>query len=116
MAVRITGETVLIVEDPFVRAFVSTYLTRHGFATVQLEAVDAERRLRAGTVAFDLLITNRPAQFAGLANAPLLYLAAFPDPAETAGYQRSHMLRKPFRPEQLLAAVTALLGGVTAAG
>jgi DNA-binding response OmpR family regulator len=102
---------ILVAEDRFVRAFVLTYLTRQGFSVVSLDVGEAEEQIQAGTVEFDLLITNRPAQFAELAGrVPLLYLAASPDPAETAGFTRCHVLRKPFRPEQLLTAVTSLLG------
>jgi hypothetical protein len=108
---RRTGN-VLIVEDPFVRAFVKTYLVRHGYNVEFAEINDAIDGLRSGGLSPDLLITNRPGLFVTVAAAvPLLYIAAFPDPAEAAPYHRAHMLRKPFRPEQLLAAVISLLGG-----
>jgi DNA-binding response OmpR family regulator len=107
---------VLVAEDPFVRSFVTTYLSRHGFTVIASDPSDAEKQLRSG-LAVDLLVTNNPGQFAGIAgNIPLLYLAAFPDPREAARFRQAQMLRKPFRPEQLLTAVTALLGDSKTSG
>ena len=84
---------------------------RHGFSVISAEPNDAVEALRSGTLVPDLLVTNRPHLFTYEAHdIPLLYIAAFPDPREVSGFRRSHMLRKPFRPEQLVSAIGSLLG------
>lgn len=108
---------ILVAEDPFVRAFVKTYLVRHGYTVQSSEFHDAVAGIRTGGMSPDLLITNRPSLFRDIAAAiPLLYIAAFPDPGEISGFCRAHMLRKPFRPEQLLSAVVSLLGDIAPVG
>src|SRR5437764_1141877 len=100
---------IVVVEDAFVRSFLRTALERLGCVVICASTGDAAERLRNGGI--DLLVTNTPAVFAEFADSvPLLYTAAFPDPAVAAGFRRWAPLRKPFPASELTAAVDRLLG------
>lgn len=61
----------------------------------------------------DLLITNTPTTFAEFGQSvPLLYLAAFPDPAAAAAFERWKALRKPFQTTELVSQAGRLIGTV----
>jgi hypothetical protein len=97
------------VEDPFVRSFVQAYLARHGIEGVGLEIGQAIEMLRRDAGQARAIITNRPDGFLEFAELPLLYMAAFPDPEQAKPFRHHRMLRKPFRPEELLQAMRELL-------
>jgi hypothetical protein len=99
---------ILVVEDVFVRSFLRTALERLGHTVVCASAADAVRHLKAGEV--DLLVTNTPAAFGEFGEAvPLLFVAAFPDPALASTYRRWLPLRKPFQASELTIAVERLV-------
>jgi hypothetical protein len=100
---------VLIVEDPLIQRFVGGILKRGGRPVVEADGDGALRILRAGDSAVALLITNKPARFLEFAGTlPLLYIAAFPDPALADRFRRCRMLRKPFAPVDLMACAAEL--------
>jgi len=95
---------VLVVEDPAIRRFVGGILKRHGHLVVEAELEEAQRTLRHDEGAVALLITNVPTYFLEFAETvPLIYIAAFPDPALARRFRRCHMLHKPFNPSDLVA-------------
>jgi CheY-like chemotaxis protein len=100
---------VLIVEDPLIQRFVGGILKRGGRLVVEADGDGALQILRAGETAVALLITNQPARFLDFAGTlPLLYFAAFPDPALADRFHRCRMLRKPFAPVDLMACAVEL--------
>jgi len=104
-----TPRAALIVEDPLIRKFVGDILKRKGFAVVEAELDEALRRLRDAPEAVSLLVTNVPAHFLEFAETlPVLYDAAFPDPALAARFRRCRTLRKPFHPGDLAECATEL--------
>jgi hypothetical protein len=104
-----TPKAALIVEDPLIRKLVGGILKREGFAVVEAEVDEALRTLRAVPGAFSLLVTNVPAHFLEFAETlPLIYDAAFPDPALAARFRRCRTLRKPFHPDELAACAAEL--------
>jgi hypothetical protein len=99
---------IVVVEDVFVRKFLRVALERLGHVAICAMPVEAVRLIQGGEV--DLLVTNTPAEFAEVGEmVPLLYVAAFPDPAAAAGFRRWLALRKPFQTGELSAAVEQLL-------
>jgi len=99
---------IVVVEDVFVRSFLRTALARHGYEVICAAPAQAAQLLQNGGI--DLLITNVPQTFAAFgAQVPLLYLAAFPDPALAVDYSRWLALRKPFQTTELMLLVEQLL-------
>ena len=99
---------IVVVEDVFVRSFLRAALERMGHCVICPTQAEARRLLRSGEI--DLLVTNTPSAFAEFGAAvPLLYIAAFPDPAAAAGFHRWLPLHKPFQSAELTAAVEKLL-------
>jgi DNA-binding response OmpR family regulator len=102
---------IVVVEDPFVLSFLGNVLTKSGYQVVPARVQRGLELVRAGGAKVDLLITNTPAAFAEAGERiPLLYLSAFPDPEQASGFRACRILRKPFHPRQLLAAVAELAG------
>jgi DNA-binding response OmpR family regulator len=100
---------ILVVEDAFVRSFLRAALERLGHEVICAQAEEALAQLRKGEI--DLLVTNKPAEFAEFGEAvPLIYVAAFPDPSAAVAFRRWLPLRKPFQAAELTAAVERLLG------
>jgi len=92
----------MVVEDPSIRRFVAGVLKRQGHQVVEAEMAEALRSLREHKSDVSLLVTNAPTQFLEFAaTVPLLYIAAFPDPAMAARFHRCLTLTKPFRPIEL---------------
>jgi|SRR5580698_7634841 hypothetical protein len=100
---------VLVAEDPFISNFVRTVLQRQGHKVVTGEAGHATQLMKEGSITPDVVITNRPEAFLAFANnLRLIYIAANPDPELALPFLNSRVLRKPFRNEDLLAAVEQL--------
>lgn len=104
---------VLVVEDPFVRVYLRTLLTRHGYAVVGAEPQHGIDLITSGELKPDVLITNTPNLFDRFAQEiPVLYLAACPDPDLAARFRSCRVLQKPFHPDRCLAAVEELAGSL----
>jgi two-component system cell cycle sensor histidine kinase/response regulator CckA len=119
---RVGSETVLLVEDePAVRQFVRTVLTRHGYRII--EACSAEAALAATEHAggdIDLLFTD--IMLSGMDGAQLharlrrdqprlraLFMSAYLEPVGTDLPSDADLLRKPFTAQTLLARVEGAL-------
>ncbi len=104
---------ILVAEDPFVSTFLRAVLKKRGHEVVTGDAVHASELLHQGSVAADLVITNDPEAFLEFAGMlPMLYIAATPDPDLASRFSVCRVLRKPFRNDELLAAVEQLTGSV----
>ena len=100
---------ILVAEDPFIGSFLRNVLQRQGHQVVIGEAQRASELLHHGDVAPDLVITNQPDAFLDLAGTVrLLYIAATPDADLASRFANCRVLRKPFRNDDLLAAVEDL--------
>jgi hypothetical protein len=100
---------VLVAEDPFVSSFLRTILLRRGHKVMTGEAGRASQLMMEGSVTPDVVITNRPEAFLPFANSlRLVYIAANPDPELALRFLTCRVLRKPFRNDELLAAVEQL--------
>jgi hypothetical protein len=103
MQPRTPGGYVLVVEDPFICRFVGGILKRAGRLAFEAEHEQAVRMLRDADWVVSLLITNQPARFLEFADTvPLIYIAAFPDPALANRFRHCRMLCKPFLPAELI--------------
>lgn len=101
---------VLVAEDPFVARFMRTVFEAAGCQVEIATESCAAERLRNGELHPDLLVTNHPRLFLLMADRiAILYTAAMPDPDLAACFPRCRMLRKPFRGEQLIEALNALV-------
>jgi len=99
---------VVVVEDVFVRSFLRAALERIGYVAHCVSAEEAMRLLRSGEM--DLLVTNAPETFSEFGDTiPLLYIAAFPNPANASDFRRWLPLHKPFQAHELNAAIQRLL-------
>ena len=102
--------TILIVEDPFVSGFLRSVLRRKGYHVAIVDRGRAALMLRDESMPLSLLITNDPAAFTEFCQRiPLLYVAAVPDAEAASLFPANRSLRKPFRPEELVASVEQLL-------
>lgn len=103
-----TSPKVLVTEDPFVSSFLRAVLQRFGYEVVIADAERAVALVRRGA-GVDVVITNRPDLFLEFAQTVhLLYIAASPDMDLAAQFPDCRALRKPFRNDELLAAVDKL--------
>ena len=101
--------TVLVVEDPYVSAFLRSLLVQRNYEVVFAGFSDARDMLLTGRARIDVLVTNSPLEFTGTPGVPLLYLAANPDLSAIRGFTRALALTKPFHPRELLDCVARLL-------
>lgn len=100
---------IVVVEDVFVRTFLKAALERLGHTVTCASPAEATQLIESGKA--DLLVTNTPSVFAKCgALVPLLYMAAFPDPAEASAFLTWLPLRKPFQTSELIMLVERLLG------
>jgi hypothetical protein len=100
------SDVIVIVEDPWIRKFLSKALDRAGYRAVELAASDAAERLRSGELHVKALITNTPSAFRPVAGQfPLIYTTSCPDPKETEGFRQCCVLQKPFHAGQLMDAL-----------
>jgi len=103
------------VEDPMIQRFVGGILKREGYLVVKAELHEALRTLRDSPDLVSLLITNVPGHFFEFAETlPLIYVAAFPDPALADRFRRCRALRKPFHPSDLALCAAELSPAVPA--
>jgi hypothetical protein len=101
---------VLVAEDPLVGKFLHALLGRHGYYVELASVPRALEMLYAGETRPDLLVTNEPWNFEPLAHRiAILYTAAMPDAGLAARFPVCRTLRKPFRNEELLESVAALI-------
>jgi hypothetical protein len=99
---------IVVVEDVFVRNFLRAALERLGYTVICATVAEAKRFLQSDKA--DLLVTNTPGEFGEFgASIPLLYIAAFPDPAHATSFRQWLPLRKPFQSVELTAALERLL-------
>lgn len=104
---------IVVVEDPYIRKYLRDLLTRSGYRVVGSETHRAIDMLRSGAEQVDLIITNSPADFLAFADTtPLLYLAGAPDFELASRFFCCRVLKKPFHPDDLVAAVRDLTGSV----
>ena len=104
---------IAVTEDPFIRKFLGDVLKRRGYRVVGADSARTIEMIRSGDETVDLVITNTPVEFESVAEkVPMLYIAAVPDPAMGSHFRFFRALRKPFLPDQLLAAVKELVGTV----
>jgi two-component SAPR family response regulator len=104
---------IVVVEDPYIRKYLRDVLTRQGYRVVGSETHVATEMLQLGTEQVDLVITNSPIDFLAFADTvPLLYIAGAPDFDLASRFLCCRVLKKPFHPEHLVAAVRDLTGSV----
>jgi hypothetical protein len=100
---------ILVAEDPYINSFLRTVLQRHGHEVITGQPDQMTEFIRAGAMKARVVITNRPEAFLPFASAlGVLYIAANPDPELASQFPTCRVLRKPFRNEDLLAAVEQL--------
>jgi DNA-binding response OmpR family regulator len=111
--VRETNGIIAVTEDPFIRKLLGDLLKKRGYRVVGSDAPGTIDWIESGTEIVDLVITNAPNRFEAVADkVAVLYLSAAPDPEAGSHFSAFRALRKPFHPEQLLAAVNDLYGAV----
>lgn len=108
-----TTGIIAVTEDPFIRKFLGDVLKRRGYRVVGADSARAIEMIRSGDETVDLVITNTPVEFAAVAEqVPMLYIAAVPDPEMGSRFRAFRALKKPFLPDQLIAAVKELVGAL----
>jgi DNA-binding response OmpR family regulator len=111
--VTYTTGIIAVTEDPYIRKFLGDVLKRRGYRVVGADSARAIEMIRSGDEPVDLVITNTPVEFASVAEeVPVLYIAAAPDPEVGSRFRAFRALRKPFLPDQLIAAVKELAGAL----
>ncbi|MBZ5625666.1 MAG: hypothetical protein LAQ69_44290 [Acidobacteriia bacterium] len=104
---------IAVVEDPFIQKYLRDVLVRHGYRVMGAYAERVIQLLQSEDDEIDLVITNRPGDFVAFADrVALLYLAAAPDLELASLFPACRVLKKPFQPEHLLAAIRDLIGSV----
>ena len=99
---------IILVEDPFIRNYLRFLLARHGYSVLDTDSSRACESLRSDGV--NVVITNEPEPFVSVANqVAVIYLSTSPDMDLAARFKSCQIVRKPFRPEELLAAVRQLI-------
>src|ERR1051326_1514441 len=99
---------IAVSEDPFIRKFLGDVLKRRGYTVVGANAARTIDMIRSGNERVDLVITNSPAEFESVAEVPMLYIAAVPDPEIGSHFRAFRALQKPFLLDQLVSAVKEL--------
>lgn len=111
MISRNSDAVLVLVEDAFIRRYIRAVLAGCGRSMVEAESAHAIELVRSKERKVALLITNRPQDFELFAGElPILYLSAQPDETVAARFRECRMLRKPFTPAELSAALTAMIG------
>jgi DNA-binding response OmpR family regulator len=101
--------TLVVVEDPLISNLVRTLFRKQYYAVILANVAEAMDLIHDSEPFEGILVTNRPALFAGLADSlRLLYLSSTPDPELEALFSRCRAVRKPFLPAELVQAVREL--------
>jgi hypothetical protein len=101
--------TLVVVEDPLIGNLVRMVLRRRDYTVILANATEAMDLICEGERFDGILVTNRPALFAGLGDTlRLLYLSSTPDPELGALFRRCQLVRKPFLPAELVEAIKEL--------
>lgn len=98
---------IILVEDPFIRNYVRFLLVRHGYSVLDTDVSRACELLHAdgGSV----VVTNEPEPFVNFAaKIAIIYLSTSPDLDLASRFPSCRVVRKPFRPEDLLTAIRQL--------
>jgi hypothetical protein len=102
--------SVVVVETPLICRYIRSVLTKNKLTMVDANAADAMSLMESGEAKVGLLITNRPSDFLSVAEElPLLYISSQPEHGLSGAFRQCRILRKPFGPSELVAAVTALM-------
>ena len=103
--------SLVVVEDVLISKLVRTVLQKHGYSVVTVGPSEATGILRSAAAPDEILLTNAPSHFLEFAERiPLLYLTSSPDPDVAAAFRSCRVVRKPFAPHELVAAVESLSG------
>ncbi|HEV3333214.1 MAG TPA: hypothetical protein VG096_19640 [Bryobacteraceae bacterium] len=104
-------KALVVVEDVLVSKLVRTVLQKHGYSVVTVGPSEAAGLLRSENAPNEILLTNAPSHFLEFADKiPLLYLTSSPDPEMEFAFRSCRVVRKPFAPHELVAAVEKLSG------
>src|SRR5450755_2417395 len=104
---------IVVVEDPYIRKYLRDVLVRQGYRVVGSDAPAATEMILSRTDRVDLVITNSPASFLAFADTlPILYIAGAPDLDLASRFFCCRVLKKPFHPDHLVAAVRELTGSL----
>lgn len=104
---------IAVIEDPFVQNYLRDLLVRQGYQVIQSDSHHVSEELRSENERIDLVITNSPRDFVAFADwVRVLYLGSAPDMELASRFSFCRVLRKPFHPAELLAAVSDLTGSV----
>ncbi len=97
---------VALSEDPFVRKLLRDLLERRGYHVANVDADRMAKLQETGDVHVQMVITNHPGDFLNFADCtPMIYISSTPDPDLASKFRCCRTFRKPFRNEDLLAAV-----------
>ncbi|HWD00244.1 MAG TPA: hypothetical protein VG456_25975 [Candidatus Sulfopaludibacter sp.] len=106
MATLVDTGVIVIVEDPFIRRYLRSILTRAGLRTMEAEECAAVDLVRSGEVRVAVLITNDPRAFREFAaDCALIYTSSSPESTMVEGFERCRILQKPFHADELLKAL-----------
>jgi DNA-binding response OmpR family regulator len=103
---------VMVVDDePMVRRFVSTILSRSGYDVVDAASPEQAALIMEGDRDFDLLVTDVVISRLSASQPGLrvLFMSDYEEGACTADVPRSSFLQKPFRVPELLERVREIL-------
>jgi CheY-like chemotaxis protein len=101
--------TLVIVEDPMIANLIRTVLRRENFTVVITVTANAISMVRQPERFNGVLVTNTPEDFLELTDTVrLLYLSGAPNPEIQNLFRRCRVVRKPFSPSEILAALKEL--------
>jgi hypothetical protein len=102
--------TIVVVEDQLISNLVRAVLARRGYDVRVADTGAAEAILRRPE-GQAILVTNAPADFLEFSGrVPLVYVTSNPDPRWQSAFRDCRVVAKPFTPQGLTEAVTALAG------
>ena len=102
-------KTLIVVEDVLISRLVRTVLQKQGYTVIVMDRASAEDLFRSEAAPSEILLTNLPEPFLEFGSSvPRLYLTSAPDPDLEACFRACRVVRKPFVPQELVAAVNEL--------